>query len=580
MLDRPDIITRAVPLTADGLVESGNFPGFGDRLGRTRRRLSNKAGTFLATGMLGVLFPAAVTVAAFWGTIGPDFLVDPSAVSAAYAPIAAALATAAILALVFQTALGAAAAFKITSFRVFSVGVSRSWAHLLTTASSLFVLVLPILLVIPGLVLLPRLLLTLPVILTEKRWGMAALVRSRDLVAGRTARLLLEFALLNLPMVLVTAGVTLAATKLLPTVALAAALGAAAFLACQVFNLPLNTVFAQIFYEDCVKEKGWDWEPSTMRLRLYQALAVLGIAAAIGLPAVGARYLLDSIAAPEAPAVTAPAAPAAPAETAPTPTPGERDLTRHGHVSLLRIALADYRASTGAYPTNLESLVPRHLATMPADPMTGQAYGYESRSDDYAVTFTLEEGVFALAAGSHVLTPRGFDVPPYSQDSGAEPADTSDAASPAPTPVPPLPIDATDIQPPVPLFETPIPTAPATSAGPETVPAEDGGEADAPPTDSTLAADTDGDGLTDDEETAAGSDPQAVDTDGDGLTDGEEVIVYRTDPTAPDTDGDGYADGQEVAGGYEPLGAGKLTKPRLDEIMAGRTSLEERTLLR
>jgi MYXO-CTERM domain-containing protein len=62
--------------------------------------------------------------------------------------------------------------------------------------------------------------------------------------------------------------------------------------------------------------------------------------------------------------------------------------------------------------------------------------------------------------------------------------------------------------------------------------------------------DTDGDGLTDDEEEAAGTDPLDDDTDDDGIGDGAEV---DTDPTDPDTDGDGVLDGTEV-GLTEPDG--------------------------
>ncbi len=61
-----------------------------------------------------------------------------------------------------------------------------------------------------------------------------------------------------------------------------------------------------------------------------------------------------------------------------------------------------------------------------------------------------------------------------------------------------------------------------------------------------LPKDTDGDGLTDEEEAKLGTDPFNKDTDGDGLTDYEEVKTYKTDPLNPDTDFDGLSDGNEV----------------------------------
>lgn len=70
--------------------------------------------------------------------------------------------------------------------------------------------------------------------------------------------------------------------------------------------------------------------------------------------------------------------------------------------------------------------------------------------------------------------------------------------------------------------------------------------------------DTDGDGLTDDDEITIGTNSLLVDTDNDGLTDSEEVIKYKTNPHNPDTDGDGYIDGEEVKSGYNPNGEGKL----------------------
>jgi outer membrane protein OmpA-like peptidoglycan-associated protein len=62
----------------------------------------------------------------------------------------------------------------------------------------------------------------------------------------------------------------------------------------------------------------------------------------------------------------------------------------------------------------------------------------------------------------------------------------------------------------------------------------------------TGALDTDGDGLVDEAETQAGTNPFKADTDGDGLTDGEELRTYHTDPLNRDTDYDGLTDGAEI----------------------------------
>ena len=70
-----------------------------------------------------------------------------------------------------------------------------------------------------------------------------------------------------------------------------------------------------------------------------------------------------------------------------------------------------------------------------------------------------------------------------------------------------------------------------------------------------LNNDTDGDGLLDGEEVNQyGSSPAAFDTDGDGLGDADEIFVYGTAPGLWDTDGDGVSDGEEVFNfGTNPL---------------------------
>ena len=57
--------------------------------------------------------------------------------------------------------------------------------------------------------------------------------------------------------------------------------------------------------------------------------------------------------------------------------------------------------------------------------------------------------------------------------------------------------------------------------------------------------DTDGDGLSDQDEYYYGTDPENPDTDGDGASDLEE-IYNGTDPWNPDTDGDGVLDGDDT----------------------------------
>jgi parallel beta-helix repeat protein len=58
--------------------------------------------------------------------------------------------------------------------------------------------------------------------------------------------------------------------------------------------------------------------------------------------------------------------------------------------------------------------------------------------------------------------------------------------------------------------------------------------------------DTDGDGLTDEEEALQGTDPTAPDSDDDGLDDGEEVTDLGTNPLRADSDGDRLSDFAEL----------------------------------
>jgi hypothetical protein len=76
----------------------------------------------------------------------------------------------------------------------------------------------------------------------------------------------------------------------------------------------------------------------------------------------------------------------------------------------------------------------------------------------------------------------------------------------------------------------------------------------------STSSDTDNDGLTAEQETNLGTDPNNADTDGDGLSDRLEAESYRTDPLKADTDGDTFPDGGEVQSGYNPLGPGKCAR--------------------
>jgi hypothetical protein len=78
------------------------------------------------------------------------------------------------------------------------------------------------------------------------------------------------------------------------------------------------------------------------------------------------------------------------------------------------------------------------------------------------------------------------------------------------------------------------------------------------PTVKPAAKDSDGDGLSDEEEQGLGTDLYKQDTDTDGLFDREEIKIYKSDPLKKDTDADGFQDGQEVDSGNNPTGTGKL----------------------
>ena len=72
----------------------------------------------------------------------------------------------------------------------------------------------------------------------------------------------------------------------------------------------------------------------------------------------------------------------------------------------------------------------------------------------------------------------------------------------------------------------------------------------------TVLLDSDGDGLSDQEEGVLGTDPGLADNDGDGLDDRAEIQQYLTNPLLSDSDADGFNDGFEISTGFDPKTAG------------------------
>jgi thiol-disulfide isomerase/thioredoxin len=78
------------------------------------------------------------------------------------------------------------------------------------------------------------------------------------------------------------------------------------------------------------------------------------------------------------------------------------------------------------------------------------------------------------------------------------------------------------------------------------------------PVDNTVEPeDSDADGLTDDEESDLGTDPENVDSDGDTISDYDEVQA-DLDPLSVDSDGDTYQDNWEQTEGTDPLDESSL----------------------
>jgi len=74
---------------------------------------------------------------------------------------------------------------------------------------------------------------------------------------------------------------------------------------------------------------------------------------------------------------------------------------------------------------------------------------------------------------------------------------------------------------------------------------------------SPQSKDSDGDGLSDEQEIENRTNPDMTDTDEDGISDYDELTSWHTNPTRESTDGDRYDDGMEIFG-HSPVGLGEL----------------------
>jgi hypothetical protein len=215
----------------------------------------------------------------------------------------------------------------------------------------------------------------------------------------------------------------------------------------------------------------------------------------------------------------------------------------NGTVLFTSDAINDYPRGTFDVELQRSILLPGEVSEIP--PHTGPALmmvtsGRLDASADGGPPVSVGAGSGRLVAGA--LTLRNGDTQPAAFVVAAlgEPVDGAEqpvaAQTAQPTPVPGQQVP-TELLPPVEQAPQAAPT-PVPVVEPTPVPVQ--GEA------VPAEGDTDGDGWSDAEEIAYGSDPLNRDYDADGILDGVEIYQIGTDPLNNDSDGDGLLDGEEA----------------------------------
>jgi len=251
------------------------FPSFESRL---RRTWAGYKETFLTTvglmlaGMAS--FVAAmgigVLVAVLFGG-GAAFAggIDAGGTAAIIAVIIVAISASWLLTSWFTFAMYTAVLRK-TSFSESLAAARSSYWRMLGVALVTVLAVIPgmFLFVVPGVILATRFRLWVMTTLVEGRGGFASVVRSRDLVYGRTWTLFWNLAIIAL-------------AAMLPGL-LFARVAPFFNMVINILLAPFLTHFLKVFYDDCVAEKGTAWDAGRSKAGAYKVYATIGVLLMIG----------------------------------------------------------------------------------------------------------------------------------------------------------------------------------------------------------------------------------------------------------------------------------------------------------